>query len=91
MGWQFEEKSFKNREEVKKEVRICSMASSVASYLSLLFAALGIISDAVNITLGLGSISWFLLSIIACLHAVVPTIHTVVGKHLLGIEAESKK
>ena len=91
MGYQFEEKPFKNREEVKKEVRICSMASSVGSVLSLLFAALGIISDGLNVTLGLEPMSWFLLAIIACLHAVVPTIHTVVGKHLLGIEAETRK
>jgi hypothetical protein len=44
-----------------------------------------------NITLGLESMSWFLLAIVAGLNAIVGHTHVVVAKHLLGIEAESKK
>jgi hypothetical protein len=34
---------------------------------------------------------WLLLAIFASLHAIVPTMHLVVAKHFLGIEAENKK
>jgi hypothetical protein len=44
-----------------------------------------------NITLGLQPMIWLLLAIFASLHAIVPHMHLVVAKHLLGIEAESKK
>jgi hypothetical protein len=57
---------------------------------SLLFVVLGVIGDALDITLGLGSISWFLLAIFASLTAVHPQMHAVLAKHLLGVEAESK-
>jgi hypothetical protein len=44
-----------------------------------------------NITLGLEPTSWLLLAIVAGLNAIIGHMHTVVAKHLLGIEAESKK
>jgi hypothetical protein len=82
---------FKNREHVKAEIRRCALAGSVATYLSFLFAALGVIGDALNITLVLQPMIWLLLAIFAGLHAIVPGMHLVVAKHFLGIEAESKK
>ncbi len=56
-----------------------------------IFAALGVIGDALNITLGLEPMSWLLLAIVAGLNAIIGHMHVVVAKHLLGIEAESKK
>ncbi len=82
---------FKNREHVKAEIRRCALASSVGMLLGFLFTALGIISDALNITLVLEPMSWFLWAIFAGVTAIVPTLHLVVAKHFLGIEAESKK
>jgi hypothetical protein len=82
---------FKNREHVKAEIRRCALASSLGMLLGFLFAALGIISDALNITLVLEPISWFLFAIFAVVGAIVPTLHLVVAKHFLGIEAESEK
>jgi hypothetical protein len=35
--------------------------------------------------------SWFLLAIFVGIASVIPSMHAVVAKHLLGIEAESKK
>jgi hypothetical protein len=86
-----EEKPFRNREDVKAEIRLCSTMGSVFLLLSLLFAVLGIIGDAANTTLGLETMSWFLLAIIVGIASVVPSMHAVVAKHLLGIEAEGKK
>jgi hypothetical protein len=56
-----------------------------------LFALLGVISDALNVTLVLKPISWLLFAIFAVLAAIVPALHLVVAKHFLGIEAENKK
>lgn len=86
-----EEKPFQNREQVKAEVKLCSTASSIFQILSLLLAIIGIIGDASNTTLGLKTISWFLLSIILGVSSVIPSMHAVLAKHLLGIEAESTK
>ena len=35
--------------------------------------------------------SWFLRAIVAGLNAIIDHMHTVVAKHLLGMEAESKR
>jgi hypothetical protein len=84
-------KPFKNREEVKTEIRDCDRVAGISHYACFIFAALGVIGDAMNITLGLESMSWFLLSIVAGLNAIVGHTHVVVAKHLLGTEAENKK
>jgi len=84
-------KPFKNREEVKREIRDCDRFAGISQYACFIFAALGVIGDAMNTTLGLDSMSWFLLAIIAGLNAIIGHTHVVVAKHLLGIEAESKK
>ena len=67
------------------------MFGDVCQYLSFIFVALGVISDALNITLGPESMSWLLLAIVAGLNAIIGHVHAVVAKHLLGIEAESRK
>ena len=85
-----EEKPFKNREEVKAEIRECDRFGGISQWACFIFAALGVIGDAVNITLGLESMSWFLLAIVAGLNAIIGHMHAVVGKHLFGIEAERK-
>ena len=87
----FVDEPFKNREHILAEIKLCARAGGVYTILSFLFAALGIIGDALNITLVLESMSWFLLSIFTMVSAIVPTLHVVVAKHLLGIESESKK
>ena len=79
------------KEHLLAEIRRCALAGSAFTYLSFLFTALRAIGDALNITHGLELMSWFLLAIFASLYAVVPDMHLMVAKHLLGIEAESKK
>lgn len=91
MGSRFEDESFKSREQVEAEVRKCALFGDVCQYLSFIFVALGVIGDASNVTLGLGSMSWFLLAIVAGLNAIIGHMHIVVAKHLLGIEAENRK
>ena len=87
----FVDEPFKNREHVLAEIKLCARAGGVFQIISYLFLAIRVISDALNITLGLEPTSWFLPAIFAAVGAIVPNMHIVVAKHLLGIEAESKK
>ena len=84
------EKPFKNREEVKKEIRICGMWCNICEFLGFLFAIIGIIAGLFNITIGLESTSWLLLAIFFGLTGLAPHIHIVAAKHLYGIESENK-
>ena len=85
-----EEKPFQNREDVKHEVKLCSTMSTIFQLLSFLFAIVGIIADALNTTLGLETLSWFLLAIILGVSSVLPSMHAVSAKHLLYM-TETKK
>jgi hypothetical protein len=82
--------SYKNREEVKKDIRLCSLNAGIWLLVGLGCVVLGIISDALNITLGLESMSWFLLAIFFALVALLPGITSIAAKHLYGIESENK-
>jgi hypothetical protein len=86
-----EDKPYKDREEVKKDIRLCALVGSLFQYASLIFAALGVIVDAFDVSLGLESMSWFQLAIVAALTALVPHMRSVTAKHLFGIESESKR
>jgi uncharacterized membrane protein (Fun14 family) len=86
-----EDKPYKNREEVKKDIRLCAWVGGIFIFCSLGFAVLGVIGDALNITLGLESMSWFLLAIWAGLIAIFPGMTSMLAKHLYGIESERRK
>ena len=82
---------FKNREEVKAEIRECDRFAAITQWACFVFAALGVVGDAVNVTLGLEPMSWFLLAIVAGLNALIGHNHSMIGKHLLGIESEKQE
>ncbi len=86
-----EDKPFKDREDVKADIRLCALVGNIFSFACFGFAALGVIGDALDITLGLESMSWFLLAIVAALSALVPNMRSLVAKHLYGIESEKKE
>lgn len=86
-----EDKPYKNREEVKKDIRLCAYVGGIIIICSLAFAVLGAIGDVLNITLGLESMSWFLLAIWAGLIAIFPNMTSITAKHLYGIESERKE
>lgn len=84
------EEPFKNREELKARIKLCGNWSLTCVVLSFLFVIIAIIGDALNITLWLGTISWFLLGIFFIGISISPNIHLAVYRHLYGIECENK-
>jgi hypothetical protein len=81
---------FKNREEVKTEIRKCALFGGIIVSIGLLFAIIGVIGDAFNRTLILESMSWLLLAVFFGIAALGPLMHSVAAKHLYGIESENK-
>ena len=66
-------------------------AGFVIGILGLVFAALGVISDAINIIIVIESISWLLLSIVTCLVAISALMSWILAALLKGFEAKSEK
>jgi hypothetical protein len=86
-----EEKPFMNREEVKTQISKCNIMGGIVIILGILFALLGVIGDALNINLVLESTSWLLLAIFFGIASIMPYMHSIMAKHLYGIESENKK
>jgi len=84
------EKPFKDREDVKKAIRVWFYISLVLVCLGLLLALIGIIADALDKTLGLETMSWFLLAIFFSVSAAGALVKSAVAQSLYGIESESK-
>ena len=80
-----------DRESVSAEIRYFTRLANVVMLLGFLFLALGIISDSLNITIGLKPMSWFLTAIFCMVGSINPKLHVVADKHLLGIQPENKK
>ena len=59
--------------------------------LGLVFAVLGVIGEAMNITLGLAPTSWFLLAIAAFVASIPEYLGWAVAAHLSGHHKLSKK
>ena len=58
------QRHWENREYIKAGLGKSGMGAHVCWFLGIIFTVLGIIADAANITLGLTSVSWFLLAIV---------------------------
>jgi hypothetical protein len=82
---------FNSREEVKTEIRKCAMMAGIITLSGALFALIGVIGDALNMIVILESSIWLLLAIFFGVVAIFPTMHSVMAKHLYGIESERKK
>ncbi len=71
-----------DREKVKGGLVASGRAFTISFRLSLVFVLLGIVSNAANTTIGLDSISWFLLAIMAGLFGLVYSIAWAVSWYL---------
>lgn len=84
------DKPFKNRQEIKARIKLCGNWATVCVFLAFIFVIIAIIQDALNITLGLETMSWFLMGIFFVVVSLSPNIHLAVYRHLYGIESENK-
>ena len=55
------------------------------SILCFVFVALGLVSDLLNLKLGLGATSWLLLAIVAAMIQIGPHLHEMLARHLIGL------
>jgi hypothetical protein len=85
------ERPFKDRKEVKDIINKCNLAGGFLIILGLIFALVGIISDAFDINLLLESSNWLLLGILFAIGHIGPMLNSLMAKHLYGIESENKK
>ncbi|UCB59191.1 MAG: hypothetical protein JSV67_02540 [Thermoplasmatales archaeon] len=84
------ERPFKNREEVKDIINKCNGAAGFLIILGLVFALVGIIGDALDRTLILETLTWFMLAILFVIASFMPFLNSALAKHLYGIESENK-
>jgi hypothetical protein len=84
-------KPFESREHILWEVGHCNRAATYFTFLSFVFIALGVISDLLNMKLGLGSTSWLLLAIfVGVVFVLGGLLHMQMARFLLGMEVIKK-
>jgi len=82
---------WEDREHVKAGVGSSGMLGHVCWLLGIVFALLGVIGDAADVTLGLEPQSWLLLSIVAFIASIPMFIGWAVAWYLRSIEAKGRK
>ncbi len=85
------DKPFKDREHILWEIGYCNKAANYITVLCLVFAALGIVSDLLSMKLALGATSWLLFSVVTGVLSRAPHLHSIMARHLLGMEIIKKK
>jgi hypothetical protein len=78
-------------ERFKRDVSLCDKVRGYFVWAGFLFALLGVIWDAANITRGLTSVSWFLLAVVSFLASITPNINWAMAMYLHSIEKGKKK
>ncbi len=76
---------------VRTKFRLGGLVSHICWLLGVIFAILGIIADAMNGTLGLDAISWFLLAIGLFAASIAPQIGWAVSWYLETTEAKKEE
>jgi len=65
------QRHWENREFIKAGLGLSGTGAHVCFVLGIIFTVLGIIADAANVTLGLTSVSWFLLAIVTLVVSII--------------------
>ncbi len=84
------DKPFENREHIVWEIGFGTKFGTSAIIVSLVFVVLGIIGDLLDMKLGLGSTSWLLVAVVLAVASLVPHMHGILAKQLLGMEVIKK-
>jgi len=82
---------WEDREKIKVGIGSEGKWGHIFWFAAALFAVLGIVGDAANVTLGLEPMSWFLLAIVAFLASITFFIGWAVSWYLETTEAKEKE
>jgi len=82
---------WEDRKRVIASVSRAGLWGGTTFFLGVIFAVLGVIGDAANVTLGLEPMAWFLLAIVVSVLSVTFYIGWAVAWYLSTTEAKSKK
>ena len=80
-----------DRERIVASIGVAGLWGHVSFFLGVIFAVLGVIGDAANVTLGLEPMSWFLLAIVASVLSIPWFIGLAMAWYLSTTEAKSEK
>ena len=81
---------WENREWLRASIGPGGKQAHIWWFVGIIFAVLGIIGDAANITLGLEPTSWFLLAVVAFLASITYFIGWAVAWYLKTTKAEKE-
>ena len=81
---------YEDREYLKASLGSAGKWAHICWFLGIVFAVLGIIADAANITLGLTSMGWFLLAAVALLTSVTFFIGWAVAWYLITTDRKKE-
>ena len=84
------DKPFKDREHILWEIDYCNRWAVYCMLLCGVFLALGIISDLLSMKLALSATTWLLLGVVAAIITILPRMHVIMARHLLGMEVIKK-
>jgi hypothetical protein len=84
------QKPFKNREDIKRQLRECERWGDIVTSLAFLLAVIGIIWRVFKIDYGFDSTSWFLLAVFFGVISLAPHISFIALKSWYGVESERK-
>ena len=82
---------WEDREQLKASLGSSGMQAHICWFLGIIFAILGIIADAANLTLGLTSIGWFLLSIVTLVVSITMFFGMGLAWYLIITDAKGRK
>ena len=80
-----------DREKMKANLSASGRMGHIYWFIAIIFAIVGIIGDAANVTLGLEPASWFLLAIITLLASITFFIGWAVSWYLNTIATQKKE
>ena len=82
---------WEDRERIKASLRSVGMSAHICWFLGVIFAVLGIIADAANVTLGLESVSWFLLAVFTMMVGMIWFLSVAIAWYLKTTKAEKEE
>jgi len=79
---------WEDRKQAAASIGPAGLWGHVSWFLGIIFAVLGVIGDAANVTLGLEPLSWFLLAIVASVLSISLFIGWAIAWYLTTTEAK---